>query len=114
MALEWPKSCAYWRHRKVQSSLRRWGCIPYHLDGCMYGLTSQVPGTRGIPLRKPWTISSNAEEFRHVARACDGSHSHTRIQGKDTRMTEGYTPGLADRIHYCWSLASGVDSVAQT
>ena len=107
MALEWPKSCAYWRHRKVQSSLRRWGCIPYHIDGCMYGLTSQVPGTRGIPLRKPWIISSNAEEFRHVTLACDGSHGHTRIQGSDTRMTEGYTPGLADRIHHCWRLAGG-------
>ena len=113
VAIEWPKSCAYWRHRKVQSSLRRWGCIPYHLDGCMYGLTSQAAGTRGIPLRKSWTIASNAAEFEHVSRTCDGNHSNARIQGSDTRMTEGYTPGLADRIHYCWSLA-GSSSVAQT
>ena len=81
IAIEWPKSCAYWRHRNVRSCLKRWGCAAHHLDGCMYGLVSQTAGTRGIPILKPWTISSNAEGFTHVARKCDRTHEHVRIQG---------------------------------
>ena len=103
VAIEWPKSCMYWRHRKVQSSLRRWGCISHHLDGCMYGLVSDAAGTRGLPLRKSWTISSNADGFKHIALQCDRTHEHVRIQGSDTKRTESYTPALADRVHYCWS-----------
>ena len=102
IAIEWPKSCLYWRNRSVRADLTRWGCVPYHFDGCMYGLVSQSAGTRGVPLRKSWTICSNADGFKHVARACDHAHVHARIQGTDTKMTECYTPELADRIHYCW------------
>ena len=102
IAIEWPKSCLYWRNRSVRADLTKWGCVPYHFDGCMYGLVSQSAGTRGVPLRKSWTICSNADGFKHVARACDHAHVHARIQGTDTKMTECYTPELADRIHYCW------------
>ena len=103
MAIEWPRSSSYWRDRKVKAALRKWGCEQHHLDGCMYGLVSQVAATSGMPLKKPWTIASNATGFRSLCRKCDHTHEHAKIQGADTKPTEGYTDALADEIHSCWA-----------
>ena len=106
IAIEWPRSCTYWRDRSVKSRLKRWGCKQHHLDGCMYGLVSQQPATRGTPLRKPWTIASTASRFEDIGRRCDGQHAHVRTQGRDTKLTESYTDALADGIHACWRNAT--------
>ena len=105
MAMEWPKGCTYWRDRAVKAALRKWGCEMHHFDGCMYGLQSQAAATRGKPLRKPWTIASNAGGFTHIRRSCDRTHQHVKTQGVDTKPTEGYTDALADRVHLCWSIS---------
>ena len=102
VAWEWPRSCMYWRCRQVKTALNRWSCKSYALDGCMYGLVSQAARTKGTPLRKPWTIASTCPTFHRLQRACDGSHTHVPTQGVDTRLTEGYTPELAEKIHDCW------------
>ena len=102
VAIEWPRSCMYWRRRKVKTALRRWRCQAHALDGCMYGLTSQAARTLGIPLRKPWTIATTCPTFHRLRRTCDGTHAHAPTQGRDTRLTEGYTPELARSIHDCW------------
>ena len=102
VAVEWPRSCAYWRRRQVKTALTRWGCLPYKFDGCMYGLASVQARSAGKPLKKPWTIASNCATFHRLCRACDSTHQHAPIQGKDTRLTEGYTPELVATIHDCW------------
>ena len=102
VAIEWPRSCMYWRLRHVRTAMRRWGAIPHALDGCMYGLVSQAARTCGVPLRKPWTIASSCDAFHRLRRKCDGSHEHAPTQGHDTRRTESYTDRLADAIHTCW------------
>ena len=73
----------------------------------MFGLTSQVAKTQGLALRKPWTIATTCDQFMGLGRLCDGSHSHTRIQGRDTKLTEAYTDELADAIHQCWRKQCG-------
>ena len=40
VAFEWPRSCAYWRDRGVQSFIKRQDMTEVQFDGCMYGLTS--------------------------------------------------------------------------
>ena len=102
VALEWPRSCAYWRRAQVKRSLKKWGCMHTKLDGCMFGLVSVQSATRGTPLRKPWTIASTCDEFKSIGITCDGSHRHVRTQGADTSVTEGYTDSLADAIHSVW------------
>ena len=102
VALEWPRSCMYWRHQRVKSALRRWGTIPHPFDGCMYGLVSQAARSRGVPLRKPWTVASTCDEFIRLRRTCDKSHAHVATAGSDTRRTESYTALLVDEIHSCW------------
>jgi len=110
VAIEWPKACMYWRDKDVKAALRRWGCMQHHLDGCMYGLTSQAASTSGKLLRKPWTIASNADGFMKIRRPCDHKHEHAKTQGVDTKLTEGYTPALADAIHHCWYISVGPGS----
>ena len=106
LALEWPKGCAYWRENKVKAFLARLDMRMYHLDGCMYDLRSQAPKTRGILLRKPWTIASDCEEFQRLCRACSHAPSeHVKTQGTDTVLTESYTDDLAHGIHECWGNA---------
>ena len=102
VAIEWPRSCSYWRRRQVKAALKKWGCAPYKFDGCMCGLTSRRARCAGIPLKKPWTIASTSATFERLCRACDGRHAHVPTQGVDTRLTEGYTPELAKQIHLCW------------
>ena len=103
IALEWPRDCSYWRDRRVQAALKRWGCTPYRMDGCMFGLRSTAAATRGMLLRKPWIISSNCDQFWRIAYTCVHSRDvHTRIQGSDTKRTENYTEELADGIHFIW------------
>ena len=59
VAFEWPRSCAYWHDRSVRSFIKRHDMIEVQLDGCMYGLTSLMPKTSGMPIRKPWTIATS-------------------------------------------------------
>ena len=103
VAIEWPRSCTYWRRPEVKACLIKWGCSPVHFDGCMYGLVSQQARTQGQPLRKPWTIASTTDAFQRLRRKCNGAHSHARIEGSDTRITESYTDDLADAVHDCWA-----------
>ena len=101
VANEWPRACMYWRRRKVQRAMLRWGLKCYPVDGCMYGLVSSKRSTQGQLLKKPWTIASTIGEFSSL-RTCDGTHRHVPVEGSDTRMTEGYTDLLVDAIHGCW------------
>ena len=102
IAIEWPRACMYWRRRQVKAALRSWSCEQHKLDGCMYGLVSQAARRAGQPLKKPWTIASTCPTFHRLCRACDGRHTHVPTQGVDTRLTEGYTPELAEQVHECW------------
>ena len=105
MAIEWPRSCAYWRRSQVKRALKRWRCMHTKLDGCVYGLVSTQATTRGTPLRKPWTIAHSCDAFSGLGLTCDGTHRHVRTQGADTSITEGYTDSLADAIHSAWYCA---------
>ena len=106
LALEWPRGCSYWRESKVKSFLARNNMQMYHLDGCMFGLRSQAPKTRGAMLRKPWTIASDCVEFQWLCRVCCHAPSeHVKTQGSDTVLTESYTDDLAHGIHECWQYA---------
>ena len=102
IAIEWPRACTYWHDRKVKAAMRKWGLETHRFDGCRYNLRSQVAATRGKLLRKPWSIASNCEDMWRIALPCNGLHEHTRTQGQDTRLTEGYTDELVDQIHACW------------
>ena len=53
VAFEWPRSCAHWHDRSVRSFIKRHEMAEVRLDGCMYGLTSSMPKTSGMPIRKP-------------------------------------------------------------
>ena len=79
------------------------GLKPYKFDGCCYNLRSQVPATYGRLLKKPWTIMSNCPDFWRMEQDCyHAAHEHVRVQGKDTKMTEGYTREMVDSIHVSW------------
>ena len=85
--------------------LERYGMVRVHLHGCMYGLVSEAPKTRGVPIKKPWTFATKSPYLQYLLpRLCDGSHAHTPCQGTDTRKTEGYTGDLVAAIHRAWAL----------
>ena len=41
IAMEWPRSCAYWLEQDVQQFVSQLGLQSVYLDGCMFGLVSQ-------------------------------------------------------------------------
>ena len=63
--------------------------------------------TRGKPLKKPWKLASNhpgmLEGFDkrcvHQGDCLRFQQPHVRVQGQDTKMTEGYTDEMAVAVH---------------
>ena len=60
IVIEWPRQCRYWHHDRVRKAMVRFGLVSYDFDGCMYGVQSIQPKTRGLPILKPWTIATNS------------------------------------------------------
>ena len=84
--------------------MHEFGIEAFHLDGCAYGLTSQVQRPFGTPIRKPWTIASDLPAFATLRRTCPHAPAqHTKCAGADTSLTAGYTDELATAIHAVWS-----------
>ena len=100
VAIEWPRSCAYWLEPEVQQFLWDSGLKSAFLDGCMFGLVSQFGASKGTPIRKPWRIDTNSPVvLQHLARPCDGSHAHAQCGGSNTKASESYTDELVACIH---------------
>ena len=111
VAFEWPRICAYWRDRSVRSFIKRHNLLEIQLNRCMYGLTSHVLKTSGMPIRKPWTIATTMKETSILGRKCDHEPSdHAPCAGADTKATEGYTDEIAIQLHHAvaeWCRAKG-------
>ena len=100
VAFEWPCGCTYWHDRRVRSFIKRDNLTEIQFDGCMYGLTSHVARTSGMPIRKPWTVATTMTELSLLGRRCDHKASdHAPCAGADTKTTEGYTDELVTQIH---------------
>ena len=100
IAFEWPRSCAYWHDRSVRSFIKRHDLTKVQFDGCMYGLTSHVARTSGMPIRKPWTIATSMKEMCLLGLRCDHEPGgHAPCAGADTKATEGYTDELVIQLH---------------
>jgi len=100
IVIEWPRACRYWHHDRVKRAIQNFGLQIYDFDGCMYGIKSTLPLTKGTPIRKPWRIATNCPIIGAAfSIKCDGSHPHTPCQGGDTKQTEDYSRRFADRFH---------------
>ena len=106
IVIEWPRACRYWHYNRVRRALDRFGLSMYDFDGCMYGIKSILPKTRGTPIRKPWRIATNSPIIGQAfSQKCDGFHpAHAPCAGGDTRQTEGYSRRMADKFHRAFKL----------
>ena len=98
IAIEWPKTCAYWKRKKVKALLALLGLQRIEILGCMLGLTA----SDGLPIKKPWYSATNCLELISMlkGKVCKGHHErHTPCQGSETKRTEQYTPELARIVH---------------
>ena len=76
----------------------KFGLIPMEFHGCMLGLKS----SKGKPMKKPWRVDTNMSEFHDVfgPYQCNHKpHEHDPVQGKDTKLTEGYTWPFVQCVH---------------
>ena len=96
--MEWPSACAYWRWKCVENLVEMLGLKPVKVHGCALGLKSVV---NGMPIKKPWTLKTDVptivEELEKYI--CPGNHEHTPCAGKDTKLTESYTPEMVAVVH---------------
>ena len=75
----------------------------YKFDGCMYNLRGQHGKAKDKLLRKPWTIACTTSAFVDMCKVCcHDPCDHARVEGVDTRLSEGYTDELVDNMHFCW------------
>ena len=99
--VEWPRKCVYWKNDRVAKFLSRHGFVSADFDGCMYGLVAVHGPNAGMPIQKPWRVacSPNSSLPTLLCKRCDGSHDHTRCEGQNTLLTQGYTPEIAKIVH---------------
>ena len=93
-----------------------------HFHGCRFGLKSIARGTKGRPIKKPWTVATDCEELRtSLDRKCPGGKwhvdsetgnvvEHAPCSGVNTKITEGYTDEMAKAIHrgHCNHMANAI------
>ena len=67
----------------------------------MYGLVAVHGRDAGMPIQKPWRVacSPNSCLPSLLNQRCDGSHAHTPCAGRNTLLTQGYTPRIVDLVH---------------
>ena len=98
---EWPKTCTYWRDRRVQKMMDEYTTADF--DGCMYNLRPKIKGSENRFVWKQWRISfsPNAEVFtKYFNKKCDdNNHVHLKCAGNDTKDTEKYTWEIAQAAH---------------
>ena len=67
----------------------------------MYGLVATSGRDAGMPIQKPWQIacSPNSSLPSLLNKCCDRSHDHTPCAGRNTLLTQAYTPEIAKIVH---------------
>ena len=99
IAIEWPRSCAYWKQDCVKQLLRKCGLQAVKVDGCAFGMVDP----EGTPVLKPWTIATNdAALAQNLACRCLGHEHHARIAGRITAGIANYPENMAKTIHHAW------------
>ena len=110
IAFEWPTSCEHWWREEVW---RHMTDMQYHyleIHGCMYGLRSIARATRGLPIRKPWSIATDCVSlgtylnktcrgYWHVDEVTGKKVAHASCSGVNTEVSEGYTDEMAVAVH---------------
>ena len=109
VAIEWPIDCLYLRFREVKRFLAKYpGMRRVCFDGCAYGLQSQREATKGMHIKKPWTIYTTVPEIHEqLHKLCPGNHEHAHCRGKDAQLSERYVTEIVDIIHQSWRLRCG-------
>ena len=99
--VEWPRKCAYWKNDRVVRFLQKHGFKFADFYGCMYGLVATTGRDAGKPIQKPWRVACSPNSCLPdlLNKRCDGSHGHTPCQGRNTLMTQGYTPEIVGIVH---------------
>ena len=96
LLFELPTMCEYWKWKRVQAFLRKYGMDKYKFDGCQVGTCDR----HGNLIRKQWTLASNLVTYSaFTAFKCDGSHQHGESRGSDLKNAENYTYKMTDMIH---------------
>ena len=100
MIKEWPRDCMYWDDKDLDICFTKYGFSLTTFDGCMYGLRAAFGKNKGMHIKKPWKIATiNTCLPQLLNKTCDGSHSHTPCEGKNTMYTQGYTREIVAIIH---------------
>ena len=87
--IEVPKGAnRFWKLERVVELKRLPGWFVIDIDGCMYGMRHPMTG---LPTKKSWRFLTNAWHLTPLGICCDGSHTHTPLEGSQwTRWSQVY------------------------
>ena len=100
---EWPKPCALWNEDLTEQLVAELGLTKLNIAGCNFGLKAQNPKHVAELIRKQWTLATDDDAvIAHFSgRDCKCSGNHAPCEGRDTKLSEHYTPSLAAAFHQC-------------
>ena len=100
---EWPKPCALWNEDLTEQLVAELGLTKLNIAGCNFGLKAQNPKHVAELIRKQWTLATDYDAvIAHFSgRDCKCSGNQTPCEGRDTKLSEHYTPSLAAAFHQC-------------
>ena len=96
VSFEWPKACTGWRLSELQMIEQELGMKRVTIHGCMLGVLSK----KGVPIKKPWMISSNSPSLiQHLEQfVCDNRHNHEKCEGSETKRSGFYPEKMSIEI----------------
>ena len=95
--MELSRGCDYWRDKRMTDLVDGTENVEHAFDGCTYGLQSSYT-KEPMPIKKPWKIISWNIHFPELHQTCDRSHEHVEGAGRETKLTQTYTPCIVAHI----------------
>ena len=85
VAIEWPKSSAYWNWECVVDFIGKYHLEGIRFDGCTLGVVSHD----GTPILKPWRVVASTPTLviGFGGLRCDNSHRHVACRSRDAKTS---------------------------
>ena len=103
LTIEWADKSRLHTMTLVQKFAQKYGMSRHKASGCVFGLTSVAPKTKGQPLCKAWGIWANHSSLAHALSVplvqCQGGHSSIAVCGVDTKHSGTYPDKFARFVH---------------
>ena len=120
LTIEWANDSDLHRQHHVRIFVEKYQMKRFKAAGCVFGLKSIIPSTRGLPLCKAWGIWTNSAPLATALSdprvLYQGGHPSTPVSGANTAHSGAYPNDFAHFVNTAFStrVAPALDLLRQS